>query len=234
MNKPKVLVDLCMAHSKLGFSGIPQDSRLLFDGLIQSRNINADGLLWSLQGSWMERPPVSLLEQSVFLTIHLKASSRGVIATRLSRVNPYLGNIWSRMFADNAKSYPVIPLGEPLNEIVWRTHFALTLRADRRTSILDSHFFLSTLGWQRVADGALGHRQKPFLNTNEHDIAIFQDSRAVTLPGRTQKIIRYHDGIPVLAGDFMHDQVPAVLHARGVAACERELALCLQLHICAQ
>jgi hypothetical protein len=134
MNKPKVLVDLCMAHSKLGFSGIPQDSRLLFDGLIQSPNINADGLLWSLQGSWMQRPPVSLLEQSVFLTINLKASSRGVIATRLSRVNPYLGNIWSRMFADNAKSYPVIPLGEPLNEIVWRTHFALTLRADRRTS----------------------------------------------------------------------------------------------------
>jgi glycosyltransferase involved in cell wall biosynthesis len=83
------------------------------------------------------------------------------------------------------------------------------------------------LGWQRVADGALGHRQKPFLNTNEHDIAIFQDSRAVTLPPRTQKIIRYHDGIPVLAGDFMHDQVPAELHARGVAACERD-----SLYVC--
>jgi glycosyltransferase involved in cell wall biosynthesis len=221
MKKPKVLVDLALAHYRAGFSGIPQDTRLLFDGLEQSQALEATGLLWSTAGSWTEGGLKSLAQQSVFLSFHLRHPRSSFTVARIAQFSPRLAKIWERMFADREKTYDLFDLAHPvLKEIVWRTHFSATLKPQRRQEVLEASFLLSALSFRRLQDAAYGIRARPFLNTAAFDIAIFQDSRAVICAPNTQKVIRYHDGIPVLGADTMPEEWWSRLHSKAVKACE--------------
>jgi glycosyltransferase involved in cell wall biosynthesis len=223
MGIPKVLVDLSLAHVKSGFSGIPQDSRLLFDGLANSKTIETEGLLWSQAGSWRGRPPTSLQEQAVFFGSFLTTGQSNYLIRALKRMSPLLSQGFERIILNPGRDYQLYRLrDDTFQDAVWRMFLSSTIDAGRRQALLKRSYFLTTLGVHRVADGALRRLAPVRLDTHGHDFVLFQDARSISVSTGTTKIIRYHDGIPVFSSDTAASSEATRVHIRGVKDCERD------------
>lgn len=220
MSKPKILVDLAFAHQKMGFSGIPQDSRLLFDGLITSEQFSTTGLLWSNAGSWHGKPPTTLEQQSVFLSVHLTSPQPHLLSRLVGRANKQAGQIAERVLLGRYEKKHIVPLANDfLKEMVYRQFFSSTVDPEHQNAIVHADFALSSLGWWAANDSAVFNLAFPRLDTSGYDFLLFQDSRCIRVSPNTVKVIRYHDGLPVLASDTIMSAHYTKLHCRSIARC---------------
>jgi len=221
MRIPKVLVDLSLAHVKSGFAGIPQDSRLLFDGLAHSHAIEAEGLLWSQGGSWRGRPPISLEDQAVFFGPFLAEGQSNYFLRALKRVSPLFSQGFERIILNPGRDYQLYRLqDDTFQETVWKVFLSSTVDAGRRQALLRRSYFLTTLGLSRVVDGTLGRLAPVRLDTRGHDFVVFQEARSISVSPGTTKIVRYHDAIPVFASDTVASSESTRVHTRGIRDCE--------------
>lgn len=220
--------EMVMAHKKYGFSGIPQDTRLLFDRLGLSDDLLVDGLLWSNAGSWHGGVPKRIEEQAVFLGIHLDKPQPHWMSRAAGRIHTRLGGALESLVLGRKSRYDLYDLdNRQLKEIVWRDFLASTVEPQQRTKLLDRNYKMSAMGWWAVNAAAIYNLKASIFNTDGYDFAIFQDARKVSVSNSTQKVIRYHDGIPVLAIDTIKDGYYAHLHAKSIRACEKD-----SLYVC--
>ena len=205
MKKTKVLVDLAFGHKKCGFSGIPQDTRLLFSGLSSSSQLSISGMLWSTTAPWRGKSLDDIESQSTFLGPHLHHAQMRFSARIMARYNYKIAEKFERIssiFPWN--KYSIHKLSDDImKDIIWRQFFASTVDIKERDTVLSQQFILSDLGFWPASDAAYLASSSVKLDTNGYDAILFQDSRNIIPSPGTRKFIRYHDGLPVLASDTM-------------------------------
>ena len=203
----------------MGFSGIPQDSRLLFAGLATSPAFDITGMLWATTGNWHGDRLDNIETQSIFLGPHLHRSEMSRPSRIIEKFSPQLGRLFERVVINRGMRYYLEGLADDaLKDIVWRQIFASTVAPAERLQVLKQHFALSNLGWWAVIDLPLLGNGSVTLDTTGYDAVIFQDSRNVIPSPGTRKFIRYHDGLPILASDTMLSPTTASRHIRSIQA----------------
>lgn len=221
---PKVLVDLSMAHRGMGFAGIPQDSRLLFSELLESNNIDPTGLVLPV-ATWRDGKLDNLESQSVFLGPYLDGSyvSSPLALRMVGKLSRVLEKVLRRGLDGLHKQYKTYPLDPHLGaEIIWRNFFSSTLKANNHEKILAAKYILASLGVLRISDSMLRGLPRPQIDTQGFDFALFQDSKVVKVSHGTKKVVRYHDGLPVLASDTVANGAYSKLHYRSVVQCAQD------------
>lgn len=224
MTKKRVLVDLVLGHKKMGFSGIPQDTRLLFSGLSISDKISPTGMLWSNAAAWHGGPLNNIESQSVFLGPFLQNPPLSFSARVLGKFSHRIGNIFEHAVINNIhQKYSLNKLVDPvLKDMIWRQIFASTVSPSERQTVLNQNFALSNLGIWPVSDAMLLRKKRVKLETSGYNAIVFQDSRSVSVSAETQKFIRYHDGLPTLASDTMMNEWYTKLHIRSIEFCAKD------------
>ena len=77
-------------------------------------------------------------------------------------------------------------------------------------------YYFTDLGLMRAEMGTNKKLPKANLDTSQFDFMLFQDSRVVRVSEKTQKLIRYHDGLPVFASDTMNNEGHVRSHIRSI------------------
>ncbi len=211
----RVLVDMRPALD--GYSGIPQETRLLFKGLgglpgievlglIQSSNLAVEAGLPLLHG----RIPAGIgaSEQFDRLSKVVVSLQQGPSSHRyehrrkmlLTRVGPVLATLGSAL-GRRVRLTGFRP--EHFRDFVWRAMFAKSLPVTDFDAVTAGEFRVLRWPWSMlnavgVFSAALGHAFYPRLDTEGLDILIAE----TPFPGRvsppTRMVVRYHDAIPLL------------------------------------
>lgn len=219
MTQPRVLYDLALAAPDMGFSGIPQDTRLLFHGLLQSTNVSMTGLVRPHGRSYVERRSLDKLEnQAVFLGHYIKkpGHQRTWIQHGLARLGKTAPEAW-RLYMREARLTPSLSKMNPmLSDIVWRLLFAATVNSSGHDLICNQNYALSPIGGERNYDAGLGWVRPPKIATQDFDFLFTQDTKLFRSSRSTRKVSRYHDGIPISAADTYDSGRFVRLHARAI------------------
>lgn len=222
--KHDILVDLSLAHFYHGFSGIPQDSRLLFNGLMHSQEVKTNGLIFGTSPSIYKPTRDELESVSQFLGIYLAgrdvAASNSFLGVWMQRLFPHYYKLVNRYLSNKRYEYSINPVDmKCFGDLVWRNFFYKVVDSKDQALFLKQGMYWSSITTPRMFMGANGRRPVCELNTQGFDFVIFQDSRLAKLPQSTHGIIRYHDGLPVFAGDTFQNGSVIFNHLRSVRAC---------------
>lgn len=220
----KVLVDLKFAL--MGHSGIPQDSRLLFNDLAQSPTIDVAGLIMGYSkdsvlrsvGRYSDRA-TRLIEQDELLLTLLGEPVGWERSSPLARGFRHFQRVRRAL---RFQPFTLTELDvEFLRGFIWRRLFSLTLDPSLRASITSQRFFVTSLSVTIARRQATLGLPLPRLDTRGFTHAIFQDSTPVAVSPGTHKLIRYHDALPLIEFDTM---VPPYsrIHYTSLAACARD------------
>lgn len=212
----KVLYDLSIGHRTMGYSGIPQDSRVLFQTLTKSTEFETTGLILPTVTRFLEDKQLSpVAKQALLLADGLNEPGIALDASFIEKVlkrhgqkfRTYIRSIWA--------SKDIEQLDTHLNDVVWRNYFQSTLPAREFEQVLKHQFKFTQMGRDQTHSRTLNNLPSPKLRTEGYDFFISQDSLTIDLNPRTQHIVRYHDGLPVLAADTMH-ATSTKLHAKNL------------------
>ncbi|MFG5040362.1 glycosyltransferase family 4 protein [Vibrio cholerae] len=220
----RVLVDLCLGHKKFGFSGIPQDTRLLFNGLLKSPILDVEGLLWSNNDTWKFGDLTKLDSQANFISSHMYGKLNidfSILDRILRRISPYLGTTKELFFDGIKKNYGLYDIDKNLIPIIWRQVFSGTIPVSDMERIVNANYKLTDLTYIRANLPLVSKKSgvlfsKPHIKADTFDFVIFQDARYISLPSKVKKIIRYHDGLPVLSADTMMNARQTKIHYESV------------------
>ena len=203
-----ILQDLSFAT--LGFSGIPQDTRLMFKTFAGIDSVKATGLLSELTGGHStsistkmnpSRPALDYLEASRFMMsatgLPVKPGPRFLAGPRM-----LLGRA-----ARAVRTYDTRPVPRGLYEdTIWRTYFQKTLGSSDRALISAQDFRLTNLNTGIVNDRLrLPIFNAPRLKTDGFDFFVTSDPRPIRTSPGTTLILRYHDAIPLTHPDTMEN-----------------------------
>lgn len=216
----KILLDLKPALD--GFAGIPQETRLLFRGLLSLAGIETSGLIQ--HGSATLQPALPLegstlpacerilrLSRAVISleqTLNLGISAKGMAKVR-RHFEPHallLKTLRGKALQTSLFDGTLFP------DFLWRTFFSRTLKAadkDLVTSavyriLCESRKTMTTAGLR-----SLRHFNRPrFTRVNTAGVDCF--IAQTPFPGRvsqgTQLVVRYHDAVPLLMPHTIADQ----------------------------
>ncbi len=202
--KLRVLLDLSMAvHAT---SGIPQDARLLYKTLAECDDVDVTGLIYNPYGIQLRGfvgPGASrgerLANQAAFLWAMRPGGGDCWPRFRVPRVLKKLQHL---ALATVANSGQIEQLDtEMFWQVLWRMLFAATLRPDDMELVRRGKFILSNLTGSMIYARGLTNRRPVKIDTTGYDFLIVQGSRPFSVSPGTQKIVRYHDMIPVLQPD---------------------------------
>lgn len=210
----RVLQDLSMAM--LGYSGIPQETRLMFRTFSRMPEIDLTGLLSEfgpgntrfVSTKKADDKQRSIFNGSLFLI--------GISGIQTSRPGGRLGRV-RRLFTlyrEFFERYRIAPLDfDALDDAIWRLYFQKSLDPADRESIVSQKFSLTNLNlwtFQRRAQ-APGYLT-PTLDTRGYDFLITPQPRAMKVSPGTRHIARFHDAIPLTDAD-MFDNLDVVRNA---------------------
>lgn len=201
-----VLQDLSFAT--LGFSGIPQDTRLMFKTFASMESVKVTGLLSELTGGHStvvstklrpEQPALDYLEASRFVM-----SATGLPVKRGPRLLAKPRRLLSRA-ARSLQTFDTRPMPKGLYEdAIWRIYFQKTLGAADRALVAAQDFQLTNLNTSVVNDRLrLPIFNAPRLKTDGFDFFVTSDPRPIRTSPGTTLILRYHDPIPLTHPDTM-------------------------------
>jgi glycosyltransferase involved in cell wall biosynthesis len=219
----KVLLELRPAFD--GHSGIPQETRLLFNGLVAMPDIEAIGLIQSSNLVVEPGLPVDSRGQT-------RALPDGVKVDRLSKVVVSLQQgPASHRFEWLRRKFlrVVVPLAigiaslfgfkvrlgafEPLRfkDFVWRSMFSKSLPHSDFDAVTSAAFRVLRWPWSSlhavgVATSWIGRALYPRLATSGVDIVIAETPFPSRVGGRTRLVVRYHDAIPMLMPHTIKDR----------------------------
>lgn len=194
----RVLYDVFYA-SLPGYSGIPHDTRLLaktlahVDGCHTSLLVHPRERSERLDAALARSPELALaLVLNGGIDLKRTRSQLAKLKARFRRrIDSYRG---SRMF-------PVASVTNPdFLDAVWRVFFDRSLPASDREFLRRCGICVSAAS-EGDLTGLRPERLAPTLDTSGFDIAVFQQTMAVTASPGTRLVMRYHDPIPLIAPD---------------------------------
>mgnify|MGYP003639561937 CR=1 FL=1 len=196
----RLLHDLTFA--KMGFSGIPQETRLLFNMFAGIPELIADGLLMEEGGAlipYSERFVRSIPSDLTSATCYMNdLINEAGPKNRWTRLHQLL-SLWTR------RRFSVSQLPTKLfKELIWRNYFAKSLSAEKFSTIMEQAFYATALTTRSLHDFAK-LRKKVRLNAQHWDFVLLQDQnqpRPLMVPASCQLLIRYYDAIPLINPDF--------------------------------
>ncbi|ESQ91132.1 glycosyltransferase family 4 protein [Asticcacaulis benevestitus] len=203
----RVLQDLSMGM--LGFSGIPQDTRLMFKTLSHMPDIEVTGLLSEMGPGYTDNistristnKQFNILQGSLFL---LAAS--GVELNNRRRLPSSLGR-FIKLYRLLTRKYAIAPLDfDALDDSIWRLFFQKTLEAEDRDLILKQQFALTNLNFTSFTNRLrLPFFRAPRLSTEGYDFLITSEPRPIAVSAGTRHIARCHDIIPLTDPDMFDE-----------------------------
>jgi glycosyltransferase involved in cell wall biosynthesis len=217
----RILVDLKPALE--GYSGIPNESRMLFELLAKTGGVQLTGLIQ--HGGRKLRSALVPKDQGRSKALQIDAISRSVISLYEDDVHYLYKAVPLRW--RNAFSYARFEMRSAFGALhrtsdfapdhfhgfLWELLFDKTLGHDVRNLILAQRFELlaEPRSWfQRVAirhrKAALESRGFPRLDTSRHDVFIAQTPFPGTVSPNTQLIVRYHDAVPLFWPHTIRDK----------------------------
>ena len=238
--KHNILCDLSFGHISLGWSGIPQDTRFLFDSLNASDRLNMTGHLYGVRQDPFHldgrNADISNEERvSVFLGFYVNGMEivqEPSFARRvISKLVPFSSRIYHAFdrFSLNRKTdFELFDIPEAFYDSIWRQYFSPSIPFEHQERLLRANYKYSGLSMTRMSHAALGRFKQPVLSTDGFDFAIFQDSRYVRLSNGTIPITRYHDGLPVFSPDTttVSDMEYTLRHSRSIRLSENVVYVC--------
>ena len=221
MTKINILFDLKPALD--GYAGIPQETRLLFAGLLSKNTLfNVEGLL--------QHAGISLSAGLNITDTHLKvydrlvrlsnsvisfygSSKKGFIAANIKKINNFilLKKLCWQVLQNKELQMGVFD-GGAFDDFIWTRLFNKTLKAEHRLLVTKANHRILAVSRKMLHEvglTSLSRFIKPQylkINTDGYDYFIAQ----TPFPGRvsvgTQLIIRYHDAVPVLMPHTIGDK----------------------------
>lgn len=210
-----ILQDLSFAS--LGFSGIPQDTRLMFKTFAGMDAMKVTGLLSEMTGGHTalistkantSNPELDYLETSRFML-----AVTGLPVKPGPRIFKRPRNLLSRT-ARSLKKFDSHPVPKGVYEdTIWRTYFQKTLGAGDRALIAAQDFRFTDLNANVINDRLrLPIFNAPQLDTQGFDFLLTSDPRPIRASPGTSLILRYHDPIPLTQPDTMDNPDPVRFH----------------------
>lgn len=197
----------------LGYSGIPQDARLMFKTFSRLPQVEVTGLLSEMGPGFTQRARTGkfdarqeeVLNGSIFL-LGVSGIQTDHAHTRLARYKRRM-----RILREPLRRYGVSPLQyHSLDDAIWRLYFEKTLDAADRAHTLQQKFALTNLNF----DTFLRRLRAPLflapkLETSGYDFLVTSEPRPIKVSHGTRHIARFHDAIPITDAD-MFDSVDVV------------------------
>jgi glycosyltransferase involved in cell wall biosynthesis len=212
--KLRVLMELRPALE--GYSGIPQETRLLFRGLSANEGIELEGLLV---------PPVRKLARGTANDWLNRSTSPARKINRYSRVVVSLSNrpfgapldMLLQFFTRHTQT-AIISLGSLLGlsrisltrfesryfeDFIWRTLFSKSLPATDFNLVTAKNHRICSVSWESQQKAGLAtlllsrYPRYPRLLTSGFDILIAQTPYPARVAASTALVVRYHDAIPI-------------------------------------
>ena len=201
-----ILQDLSFAT--LGYSGIPQDTRLMFKTFAGMDSVKVTGLLSEMTGghstsistqSYTSEPELNFLEASRFML-----AATGLPVKPGPRILRQPRNALSRV-GRALKSFDSRPLPRGIYEdTIWRIYFQKTLGSADRALVAAQDFRFTDLNTAVINDRLrIPIFNPPRLNTDGFDFFVTSDPRPIQTSPGTSLILRYHDPIPLTHPDTM-------------------------------
>ena len=236
--KHNILCDLALGHISLGWAGIPQDTRFLFDGLNASDKLNMTGHLYGTQQDpfHLDRKNINISDEervAVFLGCYLNgmeiAQEPSFTRRVISTLVPFSNRIYrafDRLSLNRKTNFELFNIPEAFYDSIWRQYFSFSIPIEHQEKLFRVNYKYSNLSVGRISHAAHGLFNQPVLNTNGFDFAIFQDSRYVKLSNGTIPIVRYHDGLPIFSPDIFRNTYHILLHSRSIKLLENAVYVC--------
>lgn len=210
-----ILQDLSLAS--LGFSGIPQDTRLMFKTFASTPSIKVTGMLSEHTGghtsdistkAYPDDPSRELFQASLFMM-----GATGLPVRHGPRILGRPRRLATRL-ARTLKTFTTRPLPKGIYEdTIWRTYFQKTLGSSDRALIADQDFCFTNLSARVLNDRMLlPFFNPPVLDTRGYDFLVTSDARPFKVSPGTTLILRYHDPIPMAHPDTMDNADAIRLH----------------------
>lgn len=210
----RVLVELRPALS--GHAGIPQETRLLFRGLLGAEQLRVSGLLQSSnrvlaaalpadEHAVSRLNPAARVDRLSRSVVTLQEDSYPSIADRVLTslrfaLQPMLSTAWAAV----GGRFPLYRFDPAqFRDFIWRALFAKTLPWEDFEQITTADYRLTRQPWAAlhgagVISGRLGHAIYPRFASEDFDILIGETPFPGRPASRTKLVIRYHDAIPLL------------------------------------
>lgn len=220
----RVLVDLSLAV--LGYSGIPQEARLVFQALTEA-NLDTTALLFPVGDASLPSRPSrnSLARRCEYQAQVLHALVHGAPG-RSSGWWKSLSAGWSAVWDTFRSRLGWAETPEPLDsetfwDVFWRRWLSASLPDEERSLARRPACF------SRMTRATLNRRARyglpgPRLDTRGHDFALFHEARPVRISRGTCKIVRHYDLIPVVRPDLVTSPQQIEVQARGIEACRHD------------
>lgn len=210
-----ILQDLSFAS--LGFSGIPQDTRLMFKTFASLATTKVTGLLGEMTGG--HTTLISTTPHSGSPELDYREASRFMLAVTGLPVKPgprifrQPRNLVSRT-ARTFKTFSAQPVPKGIYEdAIWRNYFQKSLGAGDRALIAAQDFRYTDLNASIIHDRLrMPIFNAPRLDTRGFDFLVTSDPRPIRTSPGTSLILRYHDPIPLTQPDTMDNADPVRFH----------------------
>ena len=214
----KILIDMRPALD--GHSGIPQETRLLFQGLQSIDGVDVAGLIQHagrvlapgisearLATTGANSEGVHAQFDRLSQVVISLQSTPGVLIpdrfrTRLRFLNAWLGMTMRQMLGMKQPLTHFDP--ENFRDFIWRALFARTLEPSEFQSVTGAAFRIASIPWNALhafgmfTRGLSGRAVYPTLDTAGYDIMIGETPYPARVSDRTRMIVRYHDAVPIL------------------------------------
>ncbi len=201
--KIRVLLDLNLALR--GYSGIPQDTRLLYKTLSQCPEIEVTGLLY---------PTFQSVMQHKFVRAGVprgdRLANQGCLLWGIgdlpkvsgSRTVRVLSRIWRQIAMRTTRRGDLDVLDtKAFSHVLWRTVFAQSLTAEDLPLVEQGKFLLMNTPAELLHKRVLANLAPAKIDTRGYDFVIVQTTRPMRVSPGTKHLVRYHDMIPMLQAD---------------------------------
>ena len=236
--KHNILYDLSLVHISSGWAGIPQETRFLFDGLNASDKLNMTGYLYGRNQDpfHLDSRNVNITDEervAVFLGCYLNgveiARERSFTRRVISTLFPFSNRIYhafDRLLLNRKTDFELLDIPEAFYDSIWRQFFSFNSPVEHREGLLCANYKYSGLSLSRINHAVNGRLNRPVLNTNGFDFAIFHDYRDLRLSKETVPVARYHDGIPIFGSDTIKNLYQTLEHSRAIKLSENVVYVC--------
>lgn len=202
-SRTRVLQDLSLAM--LGYSGIPQDTRLMFKTFSRLPGIEVTGLLAEMGPGFTRKASTRKLkqkQQDVFNSSMFLLGVSGIETDRqggrFARVKRLISGL-----REPFGSFGVAPIDfRSLDDAIWRLYFEKTLDAADKSAVLAQKFALTNLSFWAFQRRLQARMFSPLkLDTRGYDFLVTSEPRPLQLSPGTRHIARFHDAIPLTDAD---------------------------------
>jgi glycosyltransferase involved in cell wall biosynthesis len=225
----RVLLDL--SYGALGYSGIPQETRLLLKVMGQCGGVDATGLVFGVSNAAISQRPARTgsrdrrLEHQADVLFRISGGDTpppdptGGLWNRVANLWRSARRSGRALFGRRARLGELD--GEFFWDVLWRKWLSQTL-ADGDRDLARRPVLLSDVSTAMLNTRAYFGLPAPRLDTRAFDFALFHEARAVRVSPNTCKVVRHYDLIPALRPDTVSSTRQIRAHVRAVRRCERD------------